>query len=162
MALGRGGHSTRTDHIRVASNGIIRGIHDTQNNTHSKTRVYGSSQKIAYHKSPETSSHLALNSGHRGLSMHETRSVRCCRAFGPAASALSHHLSLDPFWSPVGHDIGHLVGWAVLPKLRTLRSNRQVGTAGRGGFFLGLSGLRADETERLTSIGKYLKTPMRQ
>lgn len=62
----------------------------------------------------------------------------------------------------MGPDSYRWVGWAVLAKLRTLRNHKEVGIAGCCGFFLVLSGLRVDETERLTSIGKYLKIHMRQ
>lgn len=60
------------------------------------------------------------------------------------------------------HDIYHWVGRAVPATLRTLRNHKEVGIAGHCAFSLVLSGLRVDETEHLTSIGKYLKIPMRR
>ena len=60
------------------------------------------------------------------------------------------------------HDIYHWVEQAVPAKLGTLRSHKEVGIARCCAFSLVLSRLRVDETERLTSIGKYLKIHMGQ
>lgn len=49
---------------------------------------------------------------------------------------------------------------ATLAKLRALRNQKELWMAGCCGFFLVPSGLRADETEHLTSVGKYLNIHM--